>query len=65
VGLFKSEQNAQSLVARLEAKKFASTVSKRKVGEALYWVVTVDPGGSVRDMTMKLKDAGFESFPLF
>jgi hypothetical protein len=65
VGLFKSEQNAQSLVARLEAKKFASTVSKRKVGEASYWVVTVDPGGSVRDMTMKLKDAGFESFPLF
>jgi len=65
VGLFKSEQNAQNLAERLEAKKFVSTVSKRTVGETIYWVVTVDPGASVRDMTMKLKDAGFESFPLF
>jgi len=65
VGLFKSEVNARNLVSRLEARKFASTVSKRTVGEASYWVVTVDPGSSVRDMTMKLKDAGFESFPLF
>ncbi len=65
VGLFKSEANAQNLVSRLEARGFTSKVSKRAVGETLYWVVTVDPGASVGDLTMKLKDAGFESFPLF
>jgi len=65
VGLFKSELNAQNLVSRLEAKKFPCSISIRTVGEAMYWAVTVDPGVSVKDTTMKLKDAGFESFPLF
>ena len=65
VGLFKTEKNARSLAARLASKGFTPSVAARKVSGVDYWVVTVAPGTSIQDTTMRLKDAGFESFPSF
>ncbi len=65
VGLFRSERNAKELAARLAGKGFAAGVESRAVEAASYWAVTVDPGKDPDGMTMRLKDAGFESFPLF
>ena len=65
VGLFKAENNARALVSRLSAKGFAATIEPRTVGAASYYAVTVEPGPSAEETTMRLKDAGFESFPLF
>lgn len=65
VGLFKAEKNAQVLVSRLASKGFKASSSTRTVGGVSYWVVTVVPQRSVQESMMQLKDAGFESFPLF
>lgn len=65
VGLFKSEANARALADRLVAKKFTAVLASRKVNGEEYWSVTVDGGSDPDNTTLKLKDAGFESFPLF
>lgn len=65
LGLFKEEKNARALVSRLSAKGFTATIAPRSVGGSAYYAVTVDPGKAVEETTMRLKDAGFESFPLF
>lgn len=65
VGLFRAEPNAAALVARLAAKGFAATAAKRTVNGTEYWSVSVDGGEDPDAAALKLKDAGFESFPLF
>jgi len=65
VGLYRDEKNARALVSRLAAKGFAATATGRKTADATYWAVTVAPGEDHSATLMRLKDAGFESFPLF
>jgi tetratricopeptide (TPR) repeat protein len=65
VGLFREEKNARTLAERLTAKGFSVSVSPRTVGAATHHAVTVDPGASAEETAMRLKDAGFESYPLF
>jgi tetratricopeptide (TPR) repeat protein len=64
-GLFSREENAQAAVARLAAKGFAATISQKPVNGVVYWAVSVAPGEDSNQTIMHLKDAGFESFPVF
>jgi len=64
IGLFRQEENAQDLVKRLKAKGFSGKIGRRTVHGESFWAVTVDPGKDADGMIMKLKDAGFEAFPL-
>jgi len=65
VGLFKAEPNALALIARLTAKGFAASSAERTVNGQVYWSVSVEPGRDSDATMLRLKDAGFESFPLF
>jgi cell division protein FtsN len=64
-GLFGKEENAQAMVSRLGAKGFSASVSQRPVNGATYWAVTVPPGANSSQTILRLKDAGFEAFPIF
>jgi hypothetical protein len=64
-GLFSREENAHASAARLSAKGFAATVSRKPVNGVVYWVVSVAPGEDSNRTIMRLKDAGFEAFPVF
>jgi cell division protein FtsN len=64
-GLFSREANAHSAAARLAAKGFAAEVGRKTVNGVAYWAVSVAPGEDSNRTIMRLKDAGFESFPVF
>jgi cell division septation protein DedD len=64
-GLFSREENAHAAVARLAAKGFAAEVGRKTVNGVAYWAVSVAPGEDPNRTIMRLKDAGFESFPVF
>jgi hypothetical protein len=64
-GLFSREENAQAAAARLSAKGFAAELGRKTVNGVMYWVVSVAPGEDPNRTIMRLKDAGFESFPVF
>jgi hypothetical protein len=64
-GLFSREENAHASANRLAAKGFAATVSQKLVNGVVYWAVGVAPGADPNRTIMQLKDAGFESFPVF
>jgi hypothetical protein len=64
-GLFSREENARASAARLSAQGFAATVSRKPVNGVVYWAVSVAPGEDANWTIMRLKDAGFESFPVF
>ena len=63
-GLFSNEANAQSLAERLRRAGFQPQISRRQQGGADRWAVLV-PGGADMNATMqRLRNAGFESFPV-
>jgi hypothetical protein len=64
-GLFSREENAHASANRLAAKGFAATVNRKLVNGVAYWAVGVAPGEDPNRTIMQLKDAGFESFPVF
>jgi tetratricopeptide (TPR) repeat protein len=64
-GLFSREENAHASANRLAAKGFAATVSRKLVNGVAYWAVSVAPGEDSNRTIMRLKDAGFEAFPVF
>jgi cell division septation protein DedD len=64
-GLFSREENARSAAARLAAKGFAAEIGRKTVNGVAYWAVSVAPGEDSNRTIMRLKDAGFESFPVF
>lgn len=65
VGLFSKEENAQAMIDRLNAKGFNGTISRKTVSGTTYLQVTLPPGADSNQTIMRLKDAGFESFPVF
>jgi cell division septation protein DedD len=65
VGLFSREENARAMVSRLVSRGFTVELSQKPVNGIVYWVVTVPPGANSHETGMRLKDAGFESFPVF
>jgi hypothetical protein len=64
-GLFGNEANARKQAERLRAAGFTPAVSTRRVNGTDYWAVNVPPGQDTGQTILRLKDAGFESFPVF
>jgi hypothetical protein len=64
-GLFSREENTRDMVSRLAARGFTASVSQKPVNGVTYWAVSVPPGENANQTTLRLKDAVFESFPIF
>jgi hypothetical protein len=64
-GLFSREENARALVERLKRAGFQAGITRRGVKGTDYWAVTVPAGNDMGRTIIQLKDAGFESFPVF
>lgn len=65
IGLYSREQNARAMAERLRGKGFTPAVSGKQVDGNSYWAVTVPPGADSNRTILRLKDAGFEAFPVF
>ena len=63
-GLFSREENARAMAERLNKAGFTPQVSARKVNGKDYWAVTVNGGKDTNTTIKKLKDSGFEAFPV-
>jgi tetratricopeptide (TPR) repeat protein len=64
-GLFSREENAQAMATALKKAGFEAHVSRRGMNSGDYWVVSVPGGEDINAMLMGLKNAGFESFPVY
>jgi tetratricopeptide (TPR) repeat protein len=64
-GLFRREENARALAERHKRAGFQADITRRRVKGTDYWVVTVPAGNDMGRTLIQLKDAGFESFPVF
>ena len=65
IGLFSGKPNAENLLQRLLSKGFSGKIQERRVKEVIYWSVVVPAGNDSDATVLRLKDAGFEAFPLF
>ena len=63
-GLFSREENARTLAARLLTAGFEAQIKGRTVNGSDYWAVYVPYGKDMNAEIMKLKNAGFEAFPV-
>jgi tetratricopeptide (TPR) repeat protein len=63
-GLFSREENARALSEKINKVGFQSIVQTKQQNGGNYWAVYVPAGADVNAMIKKLKDAGFDSFPL-
>ena len=63
-GLFSNSTNAQVFADRLKKAGFAGEIIRRQVNGADRWAVTVLAGSDTNAMIKRLKDAGFDSFPI-
>ncbi|GHV55070.1 hypothetical protein AGMMS49579_17000 [Spirochaetia bacterium] len=64
IGLFGREGNAQAMAERLRTAGFIPIISRRSVNSTEYWAVCVSAGSDMAATILRLKNAGFESFPL-
>ena len=64
-GLFLREENARTLAERLRRAGFQADIARRGVQGVEYWAVNVPAGNDTGGTIIRLKDAGFESFPIF
>jgi hypothetical protein len=65
IGLFSREENTQAMAEKLKNAGFAAIVNRRRVNGTEYWAVGVPPGENINATILRLKDAGFESFPVY
>jgi hypothetical protein len=65
IGLFSREENARAMAERLTAAGFQAAIIRRTLKGAGYWAVTVPAGNDMGRTIIQLKDAGFQSFPVF
>jgi len=63
-GLFSREENAHTLSEKLNRAGFQSIVQTKPQNSSTYWAVYVPYVSDMNGMIKKLKDAGFESFPV-
>jgi tetratricopeptide (TPR) repeat protein len=64
-GLFGKEENAKAMASRLSGAGFTPRIVRRRVNNTDYWAVTVPAAPDTGKTVLALKDAGFESFPVF
>jgi len=63
-GLFSREDNARALSEKINKAGFQTIVQTKLQNNATYWVVYVPYSSDMNTAIKKLKDAGFESFPV-
>jgi tetratricopeptide (TPR) repeat protein len=64
-GLFSREENTSAMAERLKKAGFTARINRRWVNGTEYWAVGVPPGENMNDTIRALKNAGFESFPVY
>lgn len=64
-GAFSKEANAAALVREMAARGFAPVLERRERGGTPLWVVLVPPGVDAQSTLLRLKDAGYEAYPVF
>lgn len=65
VGAYRSKENAEAMIKRLKDKGFAPALAARKDSEGGdIFIVYVSVDGEGEHFLLKLKDAGFEAWPL-
>ncbi len=64
-GAFSDESNAALLVQELSGKGFEVVVERRERGGKPLWVVLVPPGPDSQATLLRLKDSGYEAYPIF
>lgn len=65
LGLFRDKSNAEAFVSRLKEKNFYGYIQEEtRTDSSLYYVVFVDEDSSGA-MSLRLKSAGFECYPVF
>jgi hypothetical protein len=65
IGLFGREENARVMAERLGNAGFTAVIHRRTVNGGLYWSVGVVPGADINAVILRLRDAGFEAFPVY
>ncbi|MEI6387471.1 MAG: SPOR domain-containing protein [Spirochaetota bacterium] len=65
IGIFSKEENAKALIAELGKKGFMARTEKRRVGEKDLLSVVVNSKDNGRNLGDRLKNAGYEAWPLF
>jgi hypothetical protein len=63
-GLFSRPENAQTQADSLKRAGFTPEIFPRQVNGNSYWAVCVPYGNDMSSMIRRLKDAGFDSFPI-
>ncbi|MDR1287092.1 MAG: SPOR domain-containing protein [Treponema sp.] len=63
-GLFGKEANAAAMTERLKEAGFSPAVVRRTVNGNEYWAVHVPAGNDANETLRRLKDAGFDAFPV-
>jgi tetratricopeptide (TPR) repeat protein len=64
-GLFSREENARGMEERLRAAGFTASTGRRTINGKPYWAVSVSPGTDPSHTILRLRDAGFEAFPVY
>jgi len=64
IGLFGREENAVALGEQLRRVGFEPQIIQRQVSGTDRWAVCVNGGSDMNAMIKRLKDAGFEAFPI-
>lgn len=64
-GLFSNKNNALVQAAALNKAGFRADIVKRLVGQSEYWAVSVPFGDDINKTIIALKEAGYESFPVY
>jgi tetratricopeptide (TPR) repeat protein len=64
-GLYGRVENARIQAGRLADAGFTASIIERSVNGSRYWAVVMPPGPDYNHTILGLKDAGFESFPVF
>ncbi len=65
IGVFSKSENASALLTELGKKGFAAKIEKRQVKGRELLAVVVAAGSDAQATLLKLKDAGYEAYPLF
>jgi len=63
-GLFSREENARGLAQRIERAGFQPHIVRRQVDGQDRWAVGVNGGSDANAMIRRLREAGFETFPV-
>lgn len=65
VGAFAEEANASALVKELGGKGFSASIVRKERGGRSVWSVLVRAASGADDLLLRLKDAGYEAYPVF